>query len=71
MTKKAGMEYLNNIKAERARKGLTQVDMAKRLGMSETTYIFKENGRRQFTINELMLIAVILGTDPETLLKTS
>ena len=61
--------YLGNIRAERARAELTQEQMAKKLGISVTTYNLKETGTRHFSVDELILIAATLGTDPETLLK--
>ena len=57
-----------NIRAERVRAGMTQLDMAKRLGMSVTAYNLKESGKRQFSLDEFILICEILDTDPDTLL---
>lgn len=61
--------YLDNIKAERVRAGLTQEELAKKMGIGVTSYNLKENGTRQFSVVELMLIANALGTNPEALLK--
>lgn len=61
--------YLNNIRAERARLKMSQGQLAKKLGISATSYNLKETGNRQFTVEELILIARALDTDPETLLK--
>ena len=61
--------FLDNIKAERVRAGLTQEELAKKVGISVTSYNLKETGTRQFSVDELMLIANALGTDPEALLK--
>ena len=58
-----------NIKAERVRKSLTQKDMAKKLGISETSYSLKESGRRSFDINEFRIICKVLDCSPETLLN--
>lgn len=69
MKKGTSNTYLKNIKAERVRAGLTQDQLAKKLGISGTSYNLKENGSRQFTVDELMLIAATLSTDPDTLLK--
>lgn len=60
---------LNNIKAERIRVGLTQQEVAKKLGLSTTSYNMKENGNRQFHLDEFIDLCHILATDPETLLK--
>ncbi|MDD2620801.1 MAG: helix-turn-helix transcriptional regulator [Syntrophomonadaceae bacterium] len=60
-----------NIRAERVRCGLTQRDMALKLGLSATGYNHKENGKRQFTLGEFVLICKILGTEPEYLIIKS
>lgn len=59
----------NNIKAERVRKGLTQAELAKKLGLSVTSYNQKELGHIQFRLDEFIHICHVLDTDPETLLK--
>ena len=69
MEKELKATYLSNIKAGRARKNMTQEDMAKKLGVSTVTYNHKESGKRSFSIDELIIIATVLDTDPETLLK--
>jgi DNA-binding XRE family transcriptional regulator len=58
---------INNIRAERVRKGLTQKEMAKRLGLSVTSYNQKESGKVQFNLEEFIQICHVLDTDPETL----
>ena len=40
------------LKGLRAERGLSQVEMAKILGVSEGTYVAKENGLRDFSITE-------------------
>ncbi len=60
-----------NIRAERVRCGLTQRDMAQKLGLSATGYNHKETGKRQFTLDEFILICKILGTDPESIIRKS
>ncbi len=60
-----------NIRAERVRCGFTQLEMAKKLGLSATGYNQKENGKRQFTLEEFVLICKILGTNPESLINKS
>ncbi len=60
-----------NIRAERVRCGFTQLEMAKKLGLSATGYNQKENGKRQFTLEEFILICKILGTNPESLINKS
>jgi len=43
--------------------------MSKKLGLSVTGYSQKETGKRQFSLEEFVLICEVLKTDPETLLK--
>lgn len=40
------------LKALRVGQNLTQVEMAKNLGMGKNSYIFKENGQRDFKVSE-------------------
>ena len=40
------------LKAKRVECGISQQDMANKLGMTITSYNFKENGKREFTIKE-------------------
>ncbi|KUG04358.1 hypothetical protein ASZ90_018229 [hydrocarbon metagenome] len=60
-----------NIRAERVRCGFTQSDMARKLGLSVTGYNHKENGKRQFTLEEFIMICKILGANPDTLISDS
>ncbi|MGI6435500.1 MAG: helix-turn-helix transcriptional regulator [Syntrophomonadaceae bacterium] len=60
-----------NIRAERVRCGLTQLQMARKLGLSATGYNHKENGKRQFTLEEFISICKILGADPDSLIRKS
>jgi transcriptional regulator with XRE-family HTH domain len=60
-----------NIRAERVRCGYTQREMAQKLGLSVTGYNHKENGKRQFSLEEFVLICRILGVDPDYLIKDS
>jgi transcriptional regulator with XRE-family HTH domain len=60
---------INNIKAERVRKGLSQCETAKKLGISTTSYNQKESGKVQFKLDEFIHLCHVLGTDPETLLN--
>ncbi len=58
-----------NIRAERVRCGFTQLEMASKLGLSATGYNHKENGKRQFTLDEFVLICNILGVNPDSLIN--
>ena len=40
---------------------MTQVEIAKMLGIDQNTYSRKENGIRGFTVKELLLLEKILG----------
>jgi transcriptional regulator with XRE-family HTH domain len=60
-----------NIRAERVRCGFTQREMARRLGLSATGYNHKENGKRQFTLEEFVLICKILEANPDSLIRKS
>lgn len=52
----------------RARKGLSQGDAAKRLGMSRATYIESEKGRRSWTLAELEAMAGLFEVPVQTLI---
>lgn len=52
---------LNKLKGFRTMAGLTQIEMAKKVGMSERTYVTKENDIKKFTVNELNLVVQILN----------
>lgn len=62
------ISYLNNIRAERVRHGLTQIEMAEKMEMSLTAYSGREQGKYPFTVEELMRIANLLNTTCENLL---
>lgn len=42
---------------------LTQKEIAKMLGINETSYIRKENGKTQFTVDEVIKLLNILECD--------
>jgi len=48
------------LKGARVEKGLTQEDMAERIGISTYSYLMKENGKREFTLTEMKKICEIL-----------
>ena len=47
------------LKAKRTEYQLTQEEVAKRIGISTPTYIDKENGKRQFNLNEIKQLLVL------------
>lgn len=52
---------VRRIKAERIASGLTQENMAKKLGISRSAYSKKENGRANIEANELATIVEAFG----------
>ena len=52
--------YLYQLRKE---KGITQKEMAQKLGISETAYRQKEKGQRAFKSDEMFIIADILEKD--------
>lgn len=59
--------YIKSIKALRLEKGVSQLDMAKKLGISRASYIAIEQGKRELTVSELEKISNILGVSFEEL----
>lgn len=53
----------NKLKGLRVEKSLTQKQVAEALNISETSYIFKEQGKRQFTDVEIVLLAKVLNVE--------
>ena len=51
-----------NLKSFRAKYGLTQMQMAEKLDITTATYSSKENGKKQFTLEEAKKIAEIFNT---------
>jgi len=56
-------ERHGKLKGARVEKGLTQEDMAKRIGISTYSYLMKENGKRDFTLTEMKKICKILNKE--------
>lgn len=70
MKMKSRIEEVNNLtginhklKGARVEKGLTQEDMAERIGISTYSYLMKENGKRDFTLTEMKKICEILDKE--------
>ena len=53
----------HKLKGARVEKGLTQEDMAERIGISTYSYLMKENGKRDFTLTEMKKICKILDKE--------
>lgn len=60
-----------NVRAERARRKVTQRDLADRLGVTQQAISLKLSGARPFTAGEIATVADVLEVDPGTLLKRS
>ena len=56
------------IKQCRVKMGLSQHDVAEKLGISRPTYICVENGKKQLTVLQLRRLASIIGSSLEELL---
>lgn len=56
---------LYRLKALRAEYNLRQIDVARMLGIGESTYNRKENGKAQFTEEEIRKICAIFKKDPK------
>lgn len=54
------MEYLDRIKKLRSKRGITQAEMSKRLGMAQNNYGKLERGITEMTVKRLLDIADIL-----------
>lgn len=70
MNMKSRIKEVNNLtginhklKGARVEKGLTQEDMAERIGISTYSYLMKENGKRDFTLTEMKKICEILDKE--------
>lgn len=62
---------LKRIKAYRVYNDLDQTEMAKKIGISKTSYYFKETGERDFTSEEVGKMAEIFGVEPGDLFSKS
>lgn len=60
-------DFTRRIRALRALKGLTQEDMASKLGMHATTFVAKESGKREFTLSEIIKLCSILDATFENI----
>ena len=58
-----------NVRAEMARRGLSQTALAQRLGMSQTAVSKRLRGETPWDINELTIVATALSVPLEVLLE--
>ncbi len=61
------MVCVNKLKAFRKEAGLTQAQMGKKLGISESGYCLIENGKRKLTVKMAVDIASILKIEPNNI----
>jgi len=54
-------EYVKFIKEAREHKGMSQLEVAKHLGISRASYISVEQGKRELTLSELDTLSSVLG----------
>lgn len=57
------MKHLENIRAIRKEKGITQLEMSEKLGMAKNNYGKVENGQTEMAVSRLYQIADILGVN--------
>ncbi len=57
-----------NVKAEMVRAGLKQADLARPLGITQQSFSARLNGRVDFTVRELEIVAQTIGVPLETLI---
>ena len=57
-----------NVRAEMARQGVTQMVLARKIGISQAAVSARLRGTTPFDINELTAIAAVLGVPLATLL---
>jgi putative transcriptional regulator len=62
---------MNKLKELRKKAGLTQAEMGKKLGFSESGYCLIENGKRRMTVDVALKIAAILKTEPSNIFLAS
>lgn len=52
---------MNRLKAKRIELGYTQKELAKKIDMSFSTYVLKENGKTEFKMREISKILKVLN----------
>lgn len=57
-----------NVRAEMARRGVTQTSMARHLGLSQAAVSARIKGKTPFDINELSIVAHVLDVPLDSLL---
>lgn len=62
------MDYIQKIKAVRIEKNISQTDMSKKLGLSQSAFGLYETYQRQMDIETFVKICKILNVTPNYLL---
>ena len=57
------------LQAERKRAGMTQTQLAQRMNMTQGTISQIELGQRRVLVTEFLDLAVVLGFDPEAVMR--
>lgn len=58
-----------SLKAGRIEAGYTQEELAYKIGIAKSTYNLKENGKRNFTEKEMIMISYILNKTMDELFR--
>ncbi|QDV26714.1 helix-turn-helix transcriptional regulator [Aureliella helgolandensis] len=64
-------DFCERVKARRQELGLTQVEMAERLGLTQSTYASIERGRYEPGLNQIYRVAAALETNIHELLPVA
>lgn len=59
----------SNIRAEAARVGVTQTDIARALGISQSAISARWNGKTEWSLDDIDTVAILLNLDPLDLLR--
>ena len=59
--RKGDVKVLLKLRGKRVEAGYTQAELAKKIGLSLTTYRLKECGEREFTMSEINSILILLN----------
>lgn len=65
------MSFSEKLKAARITKGLTQEEVARKIGIAKSTYCGYETGKREPDVDKIKKLAYVLGTTGDILLETN
>ncbi len=69
INKKKGHRFYENLRAEMARKGLSVIDTAEKIGLSRQSFHLRLCGAVKFTFDEAKKLADLLGADVDYLME--